>query len=483
MTVIVWFRDDCRLADNPALTAALTSGAPTDENSAHIIPVYIDDPAEETGGAVRWWRHHSLAALDQSLRERGSRLHLAQGQPLAVLRALILATGARAVFWNRRLTPQGIATDQHIKEALRQQGIAVHSFNGNYLHEPWTIKNGQNEPFKVFTPYWKAVVRAGLDQPPLPAPAHLPAVPDTIDSRPLSTLQLLPTLPWDQGFTEWQPGEAGAWARLSKFLDQIDQYASGRDRLDASGVSKLSAHLRFGEISPRQILHHITQQHGDLFANPGTEHFVRELGWREFGAYLLYHFPTTVDQPLNPRFNAMPWREAPAELTAWQRGQTGVPVIDAAMRCLWHTGWMHNRARMIVASFLTKNLLIDWRLGADWFMDTLVDADLASNTAGWQWTAGSGADAAPYFRVFNPILQAEKFDHDGAFIRRWLPELARLPTPALFAPWQTDAHSLLRAGVILGQHYPHPMVDLPTTRERALAAFEKIKNTNEKQPD
>ncbi len=488
MTVIVWFRDDCRLADNPALSAALTtalaSTPSTDEKTPAIIPVYIDDTdhktahktTEESGGAVRWWRHHSLAALDHALRERGSRLHLAQGQPLSVLRALIHATGARAVFWNRRLTPQGIATDQAIKTALRAEGIQVESFNGNYLHEPWAIKTAQDAPYQVFTPYYKAVLRAGLDLPILPAPETLPPPPSSLIGLSLSELQLLPTLPWAAGFTEWQPGETGAWARLTTFLDQIDHYANGRDRLDASGVSKLSAHLRFGEISPRHILHTLLQQRGDLFANPGTEHFVRELVWREFGTYLLYHFPQTAEQPLNPRYNAMPWREAPAELAAWQRGQTGIPVIDAAMRCLWHTGWMHNRARMIVASFLTKNLLIDWRAGAAWFMDTLLDADLASNTAGWQWTAGSGADAAPYFRVFNPVVQAEKFDPDGHFIRQWLPELARLPTPALFAPWQADVHTLLRAGITLGQHYPRPMVDLPTTRQRALAAFAYLKN-------
>lgn len=471
MSCIVWFRDDLRLADHPALTAALTAAEP----SHAIIPVYIDDPVHPEGGAARWWRHHSLAALDQALRARGSRLTLTQGEPLAVLQQLIQISGATAVFWNRRLTPDGIATDHAIKTALQADGISVQSFNGNYLHEPWTIKTAQNQPYQVFTPYYKAIVRAGLEHAPLPAPTRLPPVPADLLPLPLSALGLLPALPWAAGFTEWTPGEIVASQRLDDFITQIDQYPTARDLLAGQGVSRLSPHIRFGEISPRQILQRIQQHRGDLFANAGTEHFVRELIWREFGAYLLYHFPHTVQQPLNPRFEHMPWRNSPEELSAWQRGQTGIPVIDAAMRCLWHTGFMHNRARMIVASFLTKNLLIDWRAGAAWFMDTLVDADLASNTAGWQWTAGSGADAAPYFRVFNPVLQSEKFDADGAFIRRWLPELSRLPTPALFAPWTADTHTLTRAGVHLGHTYPHPMVDLKSSRERALRAFAEVK--------
>ena len=471
MTVIVWFRDDLRLSDHPALTAAIQSAVQT----PRIIPVYIDDPAQPEGGAVRWWRHHSLTALDHSLRQRGSRLILAKGEPLAVLQTLIRTHSVNAVFWNRRLTPQGIAIDQAIKAALKANGITAESFNGNYLHEPWTIKTAQDQPYQVFTPYYKAVVRAGLAEAPQPAPNVLPPPPDDLPSLALESLHLLPELPWAAGFTEWTPGEVGAAARLIAFLPRIEAYNTARNLLDGHGVSKLSAHLRFGEISPRQILHHLRAQQGDPLATPGSEHFVRELIWREFGAYLLYHFPHTVTEPLNPRFTQMPWRDAPDDLTAWQRGHTGVPVVDAAMRCLWHTGWMHNRARMIVASFLTKNLLIDWRAGAAWFMDTLVDADLAANTAGWQWTAGSGADAAPYFRVFNPVLQAEKFDPDGSFIRRWLPELSRLPTADLFAPWLADSSTRLRAGVHLGSTYPHPIVDLKGSRARALQVFDEIK--------
>ncbi|WP_407276451.1 cryptochrome/photolyase family protein [Halothiobacillus sp. DCM-1] len=478
MPHILWFRDDLRLADHPALHAALLADPSTGDENPAIIPVYIDDPAQPEGGAVRWWRHHSLAALDRALRAHDSRLILARGEPLTVLRGLIAASGATAVFWNRRLTPAGIATDQAIKTALQAEGLRVESFNGNYLYEPWTLKTTQDQPFQVFTPYYKAVLRSGLNLSPLPEPTHIPPPPD-IPSLALADLRLLPTLPWAAGFTEWHPGETGAWQRLEAFLPRVEGYASGRDRLDGQGVSKLSAHLRFGEINPRQIIATLAAHFGDPLALAGSEHFVRELIWREFGAYLLYHFPHTLNQPLNPRFAHIPWRNAPDELLAWQRGQTGIPVVDAAMRCLWQTGWMHNRARMIVASFLTKNLLIDWRIGADWFMDTLVDADLASNTAGWQWTAGSGADAAPYFRVFNPVLQAEKFDPAGDFLRRWLPELAALPTAALIAPWQADPHTLRRAGITLGTTYPHPIVDLKGSRERALQMFAQLKTAHD----
>ncbi|HUM99397.1 MAG: hypothetical protein B7X12_05975 [Halothiobacillus sp. 20-53-49] len=474
MTTLVWFRQDLRLQDNPALTAALTAG--------HIIPVYIQAPDNKTppeGGASRWWRHHSLNALQNSLNARGSRLIIRSGEPLAQLQNLIQETGATAIVWNRRMEPAARAHDASIKTALKACSIEVHSFNGNYLHEPWTIFNKQNKPFQVFTPYWKAVIAAGLNLPPQPAPDTLPPVDAALTSLPLNALRLVPAIPWDAGFTEWQPGEDGAWARFEAFLPLIDAYADARNWLDGSGVSKLGAHLHFGEISPRQIIQSLLDTRGSVLEPRGIEHFVRELGWREFGAYLAFHFPHTVDAPLDERFNTFAWRdvhtEAMTDLRAWQRGQTGIPVVDAAMRCLWQTGWMHNRARMIVASLLTKNLAIDWREGAAWFMDTLVDADEPSNTAGWQWTAGTGADAAPYFRIFNPILQAEKFDAEGAFIRRWIPELARLPTKALFAPWAADSATLGQAGVILGQTYPHPIVDLKASRERALARFSQIK--------
>jgi deoxyribodipyrimidine photo-lyase len=374
MTTLVWFRQDLRLGDHPALCAALRVRA----DKGHIIPVYIhtaetlesgksygNDRCE--GGAARWWRHHSLQALSKSLEIRGSRLVIRRGNPLTELQQLIRETGAARVVWHRRMEPAAREEDSWIKATLRAQGIEAHSFNGNYLHEPWEITNKQGNPFQVFTPYWKAMIAAGLDLPPLPAPDALPNVPDTLDSLSVEALGLLPKVSWDKDFhAEWIPGETGAWERFETFLPQIDKYAEARDLLVGTGVSKLSPHLHFGEISPRQILRHLLDTRGSILEPSGIEQFVRELGWREFGAYLAFHFPETVDSPLDKRFLHFEWRESPEDLRVWQRGETGVPVVDAAMRCLWHTGWMHNRARMIVASFLTKNLLIDWRHGGSW---------------------------------------------------------------------------------------------------------------------
>lgn len=476
MTTIVWFRQDLRLSDHPAFSAALDRLA---EDASRIIPVYILDAAStRLGGAGRWWLHHSLAALQADLARRGSRLILRHGDSQIAITTLLQETGATAVYWNRRYDPEGIRQDQAIKSQLKERGIDAQSFAGNYLHEPWQVLNRQGKPFRVFTPFWKALVATGIDDAPLPElPDTLPPVPENLASAALSSLTLLPTIPWDRVFPEhWRPGEQGAWARFDAFLPRIESYADGRNALDGTGVSRLSPHLRFGEITPRQISAALFSRYPHPLEVPGVEHFLRELGWREFGNYLLFHEPQTVSEPLNPRFADFPWRDAPDDLRAWQRGETGIPVVDAAMRALWTTGWMHNRARMIVASFLTKNLLLDWRLGADWFMDTLVDADPGSNTAGWQWTAGSGADAAPYFRIFNPILQAEKFDPDGRFIRQWLPELARADTKTLFAPWQASSNALGRAGIRLGETYPEPIVDLAGSRTRALDAFARIKS-------
>lgn len=476
MTTIVWFRQDLRLSDHPAFSAALAIA--TEQHASRIIPVYIlDERSPPLGGAAQWWLHHSLTALARDLAVRGSRLIIRRGDPNTEITRLRQETDATAVYWNRRFDPLSIRQDQAIKTQLQTLGIDAQSFPGNYWHEPWRVLNRQGNPFRVFTPYWKALIAAGIDMSPLPPlPTTLPPVPSNLASSPLDTLGLLPYLPWDHGFPEyWQPGEQGAWDRLSDFLPEIESYGERRNALDGTGVSRLSPHLRFGEITPRQISAALFARYPHPLEVPGVEHFLRELGWREFGSYLLFHDPQTQTEPLNPRFTDFPWRDAPDDLRAWQRGETGIPVVDAAMRALWATGWMHNRARMIVASFLTKNLLIDWRQGADWFMDTLVDADVASNTAGWQWTAGTGADAAPFFRIFNPILQAEKFDPQGAFIRRWLPELALADDKTLFAPWLAPDHALSKAGIRLGETYPEPLVDLAASRRRALAAFAQIK--------
>ncbi|MFP4154587.1 MAG: cryptochrome/photolyase family protein [Halothiobacillaceae bacterium] len=460
MRVLMWFRRDLRLADNPALNAALAAGA--------VIPVYVHAPDEEgagaPGAASRWWLHHSLGELDGALRALGSRLVIRGGPTCAALLELARSTGAEGVYWNRLYEPALVRRDREIKSALRQAGLAAESFNGSLLHEPWQIMNRSGAPYRVFTPYWKACRAAGLDREVLPAPGALPPVPDLVEYGSIKSLGLEPAIRWDEGLrARWTPGEAGAWARLMQFLERVDDYAGCRDQMGREATSSLSPHLHFGEIGPRQVLRALLDAGHDA-GRSGPEAFVRELGWREFAHYLLFHFPETVDHPLDRRFEHLPWREAPEDLAAWQQGETGIPIVDAAMRQLWHTGWMHNRARMIVASFLTKNLLVDWRLGAAWFHDTLVDADLASNVAGWQWVAGSGADAAPYFRVFNPVRQAEKFDPEGEYIRRWVPERAGMKAPAVFDP------------EIAAPHYPAAITDLRQSRQRALDAFARIRS-------
>lgn len=473
-TAIVWFRRDLRLADNPALLTALAS-------AERVIPVFVDAPEDASGWAMgsasRWWLHHSLAALERSLAERGSRLIIRRGEAGAELRRLLAETGARQVFWNRLYEPAAIARDAAIKRLLRETGIDVASFNAALLYEPWEIGRGGGEPYRVFTPFWKAMQARGLEPVPEPAPSSLPPVPPDLVSQPLAELRLLPGIPWDAGFhAHWQAGEAGAWARLEEFLEaDIRGYRQRRDLPGEPGTSRLSPHLHFGEISPRQIVSAMRDREVPA-ADSGAGCYLREIAWREFAHHLLFHFPHTTDAPLDARFAQLPWREDGAdEIGRWQRGETGYPVVDAGMRELWRTGWMHNRVRMMAASLLTKNLLVPWQRGARWFWDTLVDADLANNSLGWQWTAGCGADAAPYFRIFNPVLQGERFDPKGEYVRRWVPELARVPDEWLHRPWEAGAERLAGWGIRLGEHYPRPIVDLKLSRERALAAFGALK--------
>ena len=449
-----------------------------------VLPVYILDDAGEgrwpMGGASRWWLHHSLAALDASLRERGSRLVIARGESGAVLAQLVAQTKADAVYWNRRYEPAVIARDAAIKTQLAAVGVEAKSFNGAVLHEPHTVKNKSGNPFQVFTPYWKHCLTLDVAAPvklpagALAAPAKWPA------SLALAELALLPTIKWDAGFTAmWQPGEDGAAKRLKKFVSgAMGGYADDRNLPDRDGTSALSPHLHFGEISPRQVwaaVKALSAESGVFPPSRGAQVFLSEVGWREFAHHLLFHFPHTAEAPLRAEFAAFPWRKDAAQLKAWQRGQTGYPIVDAGMRQLWTTGWMHNRVRMIVASFLVKHLRLSWQDGAAWFWDTLVDADLAANTLGWQWSAGCGADAAPYFRIFNPILQGPKFDVNGDYVRRWVPELAKLPTELIHAPWEAAPLELRAAGVVLGQTYPKPIVDHAEARAGALAALESIR--------
>jgi deoxyribodipyrimidine photo-lyase len=477
-TAVVWFRRDLRLSDNPALHHALAS-------CERVIPVYIHAPDEEhpwqPGAASRWWLHHTLTALADGLRALGSHLIVADGDSLATLRRLIQATGARHCLWNRLYDPALVQRDSGIKQALRADGIRCDSFNALVLLEPWQVKTGAGEPYRVFTPYWRRCLPQLADiGTPLPAPRKLPPVPDDVPSLPIEALELLPRVRWDQGLREtWHPGERGAAARLEAFIaGPIKGYGEGREYPGEPGTSALSPHLHFGEIGPRQIVHAIGER--GLGEHDDAAHYIRELGWRDFSHQLLYHFPHTPSEPLDPKFAAFPWREDENGLLlrAWQRGRTGIPIVDAGMRELWHTGWMHNRVRMIVSSLLTKNLRLPWQQGAHWFWDTLVDADLASNTQGWQWSAGSGADAAPYFRIFNPVRQGERFDPKGSYVRRWCPELAKLPDKFIHQPWEANPALLDDSGVQLGGDYPAPVVELKQSRAEALAAYEEIKQAS-----
>ncbi len=469
-TALVLFRRDLRLIDNPALAAACSA-------HAGILPVYIHTPGENdpwpAGAASRWWLHHSLTSLQTELRRLQGSLHLREGDSLCILRDLIKQSGAATVYWNRRYEPAAIACDTRIKAALRDHGIEVQTYNAALWREPWQIANQQGEPYRVFTPYWRNL-RAQLESTPPPAPEpsesrwiKLPG------SVPLRALQLLPTIRWDGEMNKtWRPGETGARQMLEAFCHEaLGDYAQARDLPARHGTSRLSPHLHFGEISPRQI-HFALLQHArrlDVRQRPDIEPYLRQLGWREFAHHLLYHFPHTPMENFNSRFDGFPWQPPDdALLTRWQRGRTGIPLVDAGMRELWHTGWMHNRVRMVVASFLTKNLRQHWHHGAHWFWDTLVDANLANNTLGWQWVAGSGADAAPYFRVFNPVAQAKKFDPQGMYLRRWLPELAQLPLDLLHEPWRDPSQ-------LTGRGYPSPMIDLAESRKQALAAYQASK--------
>ena len=465
---LVWFRHDLRLDDNPALRAALDQGFTP-------IPVYVHAPQEEgewsPGAASLAWLHRSLAALDADLRARGSRLLLREGPSAPALQALVEQTGAVAVFWNRKYEPATQPRDASLKKGLREQGLQVESFNGCLLFEPWDLATQQGGPYKVFTPFWRSALAQWRAPATWDAPGALPAFEDALPGESLDVWRLAPALGWDAGFWKvWTPGEVGAREALEVFIDgALNGYRTDRDRPDRTGTSRLSPHLHFGEIAPWRITAEL--ERARTAANSADmDGYIRELGWREFAYHLLHHFPQTTTQNLNPRFAHFDWAKVdPKALEAWQHGRTGVPIVDAGLRELWATGYMHNRVRMIVASYLTKHLRYHWLQGARWFWDTLVDADLANNTLGWQWTAGTGADAAPYFRVFNPVTQAEKFDPKGTYIAHWVPELAAVPVPLRFAPWEKpDVMSRV------APDYPRrPLVDLAEGREGALAAYRK----------
>lgn len=478
--VILWFRQDLRLADNPALNHAHASGRP-------IVPVYIFDEGQAVrsiGGASLWWLNKSLRALSAALSERGGQLVLRRGDSEAELRRLIEETGATCVLMNRLFEPDAWARDADIAHSLQAEGVEVKGFNGALLARPGSVLNGTGGPYKVFTPFMKAL-RAQAEPPPRTTGPHSIASGQTPTSDDIDGWGLHPTRPdWSTGFLG-EPGEAGATAALNGFVTgALKSYATDRDRPDRVGTSRLSPHLHYGEISPWQVWRVVYEAAGSAKVPAAqAEKLTSELIWRDFSAHLLHHFPTLPDTAFRPEYDAMEWRDDPAGFEAWTRGQTGYPIVDAGMRELWATGIMHNRVRMIVASFLIKHLLIDWRKGEAWFWDTLVDADLGQNSQNWQWVAGSGADASPWFRIFNPVTQGEKFDPDGRYVKRWVPELAKVSPKFVHAPW-TAPHEVLRdAGVTLGKTYPRPLVDHAEARARALAALKAIKPTGEAYPD
>lgn len=477
--VIVLFRHDLRVSDNRALYTASQTGKP-------VVPVFLWD--EQTsrkvrpiGGARRWWLHHSLTSLAASLEETGAALTLKRGKTETVVDALIKESGADMVLWNRRYDPPGVEVDTRLKAALSRRGIAAESFEGHLLHEPYRLKTGAGGYYRVYTPFWRALTAGPEPRDPIPAVRKLKAWHHAVASDRLGDWALLPRHPnWAKGFApDWTPGETGAYAKLTDFLSgAIGSYKKDRDMPGTRGTARLSPHLAHGEITPFQILHALNSPKVDD-GHAGPETFRREVGWREFSYHLLFNNPELHTSNFNASFDEFDWANDQHRFDAWKQGQTGYPIVDAGMRQLWQTGWMHNRVRMIMASFLIKHLLIDWRKGETWFWDTLVDADPASNAASWQWVAGSGADAAPYFRIFNPTLQGEKFDPEGAYVREFVPELRDMPDKFLHKPWAAPQAVLQAAKVDLGTSYPRPVVDHQTARRRALEAYARTRTPQE----
>ncbi len=474
--IILWFRKDLRLTDNRALAAAR-------EHGGSVIPVYIREENNGTngplGGAQEWWLHHSLKALAAELEKLGSRLILRSGNSADTLKSLIEDTGASAVFWNRRYDPDGMEIDRQLKKKLRDDKHEVESFPGHLLHEPSKVTTKSGGPYRVYTPFWRAI--EGADEPPEPMvkPRKIPAPSGWPKSEKLEDWKLLPTKPdWAKDFAEvWAPGEAGAKQRLDDFIDSaLKGYEKGRDFPAQPSTSMLSPHLAHGEITPAQIWY-ATRGLSSHIASNDISRFRKEIVWREFCYHLLFHFPQLGEKNWNDSFDAFDWKTDTAKFNAWKKGVTGYPIVDAGMRQLWKHGVMHNRVRMITASFMIKHLLIDWRKGETWFRDTLVDADPASNAGNWQWVAGSGADASPFFRIFNPIIQGEKFDPDGEYVKTFVPELEKLDAKFIHKPFDAPKQVLAKAGIELGKTYPKPIVNHNEARQRALAAYSDIKKS------
>lgn len=469
MLTLFWFRQDLRLFDNPGLYAAAQNGS--------VLPIYILDDAIagefEMGAASRWWLHHSLQALDQQLHHH---LNVYVGNPATIISTLLKKYPIEAVYWNRSYEPWRISSDRQLKERLKKQAIDCQSFNASLLWEPWEILKDNQEPYKVFTPFYHKACQAESHlRKPISSPKNLHCIKDKNNKKNIHSLGLLPKISWDQTMqSTWKMGEKAAQHKWKDFLDNhLTGYKKGRDFPAKSNVSRLSPHLHFGEISPVQLWHDLKMVSSFSKHQQDIEAFQRELTWREFSYYLLYHFPDLPRKNFQKKFDHFEWNNNKKLLQAWQHGRTGYPLVDAGMRELWQTGYMHNRVRMVVASFLVKNLLQHWHYGENWFWDCLVDADLANNSASWQWVAGSGADAAPYFRIFNPTTQGETYDREGIYTRQYVPELQHLPNRYLFKPWKAPKHILDTAGVVLGKTYPTPIIDLAQSRNKALEIYKK----------
>lgn len=479
--VIYWFRQDLRVRDLRGLNAAIATGRP-------VLACYILDdesPGQwQMGGASRWWLHHSLMALSRDIEQAGGELHLASGRPDTVLARVAAQCGADLVCCSRQYEPWARQLEGELHTSLAKHGVELKRYSGSLLWEPETVSTQGGTPFKVFTPFWRKCRDLPVTLEPSVRVHFSRWSAHGIHPESLDDWALLPDKPnWAKSWSElWHPGESHAHAKLERFLGgAVGDYDVGRNYPARSVTSRLSAHLHFGEIAPARVFH-AARQAGLM--NPvlqeETDKFLSELGWREFSHHLLFHFPTMPDEPFKADFAAFPWVGGARELRAWQQGRTGYPIVDAGMRELWQTGYMHNRVRMVVASFLCKHLLVNWRAGQRWFWDTLVDADLANNACGWQWVAGSGADASPYFRIFNPTTQGEKFDRDGDYVRRWVPELASLPDRYLHQPWSAPKQVLQEAGIALPTDYPLPIVEHRDAREAALAAYADTKSADSK---
>lgn len=474
---VVWFRNDLRLQDNPALIEG--------SQYTHLIPLYIWDPQTEApwdpGAASRWWVHHSLKSLNESLLEKNSKLLIVQNKRLHVFKKLLEAFPIHSVFWNRAYEPLIRKSDEEIETFLTEAGVQVKTFSGNLIFEPGQLSKEDGKPYQVYTAFWKCFLKKKREIFKK-VTFNIPPLPESAKNFGISceALKLLPKIPWDQNFyTHWKPGEEQAHLRWKTFLNKtLPSYKDQRDFPSLKGTSSLSPHLHFGEIHPLRMIQDIEKKFGSLdkIRDEHLLQFCKELLWREFAYHLLFAFPSLADESMKKVFDHFPWKAKGHGFEAWKKGQTGYPIVDAGMRQLWSIGWMHNRVRMIVASFLTKDLNVSWKEGARWFWDTLVDADLANNTQGWQWTAGCGFDAAPFFRIFNPVRQGEKFDPKGDYIRQWCPELKKLPPPWIHKPWLAPDKVLAEAGVKLGKDYPHPIIEHDSARKQSLRAFKALKN-------